>query len=357
VQLTGVNLGSLMVMEGWMCPLDSGNLPDNYSVIQKLDARFGVAAEQSMIRCYQTNWITTADLQNIKNAGFNCVRVPVWWGDFFTLTSYGSTSGWRSDAFDELDWIVNNCAKYGLYVIIDMHGVVGGQSASMDCGQQNQNTYWSNGNYQGDTAWMWWQIADHYKDNATVAGYDLLNEPIGAPSTSAVWTVYNGLYNSVRSADPGHMIIMEGAFGNWNWDMLPNPATYGWTDVAYEMHEYKYNATETQVEQGSAGQVWDFNSHKSWNVPAYIGEFNDMFSDPSCWNYSINQYNSNGMSWTMWAYKAAQGLLPDSWGWYDPPYSMPPTPNISTDSAATICNDWQQWRTQSAFSQNTGLGL
>jgi hypothetical protein len=204
---------------------------------------------------------------------------------------------------------------------------------------------------------MWWQIADHYKDNATVAGYDLLNEPIGAPSTSAVWTVYNGLYNSVRSADPGHMIIMEGAFGNWNWDMLPNPATYGWTDVAYEMHEYKYNATETQVEQGSAGQVWDFNSHKSWNVPAYIGEFNDMFSDPSCWNYSINQYNSNGMSWTMWAYKAAQGLLPDSWGWYDPPYSMPPTPNISTDSAATICNDWQQWRTQSAFSQNTGLGL
>jgi endoglucanase len=213
VQLTGVNLGSLMVMEGWMCPMDSGSLPDNYSVIQELDNRFGVAAEQSMIQCYQTNWITTADLQNIKNAGFNCVRVPVWWGDFYTLSSYGANSGWRSDAFTELDWIVNTCASLGLYVVIDMHGVVGGQSTSMDCGQQNQNAYWNNVNYQGDTAWMWWQIANHYKGNATVAGYDLINEPDGAPSTSAVWTAYNGLYNSIRSADPGHMIIMEDTFG------------------------------------------------------------------------------------------------------------------------------------------------
>lgn len=356
VQLTGVNLGSLMVMEGWMCPLDSGGLPDNYSVIQELDSRFGVATEQSMIQCYQTNWITTADLQNIKNAGFNCVRVPVWWGDFYTLSSYGANSGWRSDAFTELDWIVNNCAKYGLYVIIDMHGAVGGQSTSQDCGQQNQNAYWGNANYQGDTAWMWWQIANHYKGNSTVAGYDLLNEPDGAPSTSAVWNAYNSLYNSVRSADPGHMIIMEGTFGNWDWSMLPNPATYGWTDVAYEMHEYQYGGDLTQVEQGSQDQVSDFNAHSSWNVPGYVGEFNDMLSNPTCWDYSINLYNGSGMSWTMWAYKAAQGLIPDNWGWYDPAY-LPPTPNISSDSAATIYNDWQQWQTPSAFGQNSSVGM
>ena len=356
VQLTGVNLGSLMVMEGWMCPLDSGNLQDNYSVIQELDNRFGVAAEQDMIRCYQTNWITITDLQNIKNAGFNCVRVPVWWGDFYTLSSYGDNSGWRSDAFTELDWVVNNCANLGLYVIIDMHGVVGGQSTSQDCGQQNQNTYWGNSNYQGDTAWMWWQIANHYNGNATVAGYDLLNEPDGAPSTSAVWNVLNGLYQSVRSADPGHMIIMEGTFGNWDWDMLPDPATYGWTDVAYEMHEYQYNAPVSQVEQGSQDQVDDFNAHKSWNVPCYIGEWNDMGMGAGCYQDSINLYNGGGMSWTMWAYKAIHGLLPDGWGWYDPTY-MPPIPNISSDSAATICNDWQQWQTTSSFGQNSSVGL
>ncbi|HTV42369.1 MAG TPA: carbohydrate-binding protein [Candidatus Sulfotelmatobacter sp.] len=356
VQLTGVNLGSLMVMEGWMCPLDSGGLPDNYSVIQELDNRFGVAEEQNMIRCYQTNWITITDLQNIKNAGFNCVRVPVWWGDFYTLSSYGANSGWRSDAFTELDWIVNSCASLGLYVIIDMHGVVGGQSTSQDCGQQNQNTYWGNSNYQGDTAWMWWQIANHYNGNPTVAGYDLLNEPDGAPSTSAVWNNLNYLYNSVRSADPGHMIIMEGTFGNWDWDMLPNPSTYGWTDVAYEMHEYQYNAPISQVEGGSQDQVADFNAHKSWNVPCYIGEWNDMGMGAGCYQYSIGLYNSAGMSWTMWAYKAMHGLVPDGWGWYDPTW-WPAIPNISSDSAATIYSDWQQWQTTTSFGQNGGVGL
>ena len=31
-------------MEGWMCPLDSSGLPDEYSVLKTLDDRFGYAA-------------------------------------------------------------------------------------------------------------------------------------------------------------------------------------------------------------------------------------------------------------------------------------------------------------------------
>jgi endoglucanase len=184
----------------------------------------------------------------------------------------------------------------------------------------------------------------------------LINEPDGAPSTAAVWTAYNGLYSSVRSADPGHMIIMEGTFGNWDWDMLPNPATYGWSNVAYEMHEYQYNVPVSQVEQGSQSQVSDFNYHKSWNVPGYIGEWNDMGMGAACYQYSINAYNNAGLNWTMWAYKAIHGLLPDGWGWYDPTY-WPATPNISSDSAATIYSDWQQWQTPTAFGQNSAVGL
>src|SRR3979411_310603 len=43
VPLVGVNLGGWFVMEKWMTPLDSGSLPDTYSVMQTLDSRFGVA--------------------------------------------------------------------------------------------------------------------------------------------------------------------------------------------------------------------------------------------------------------------------------------------------------------------------
>ena len=40
VQLRGVNLGGWLLMEGWMCPMDSSGLADNYSVLQTLDKRF-----------------------------------------------------------------------------------------------------------------------------------------------------------------------------------------------------------------------------------------------------------------------------------------------------------------------------
>ena len=355
VQLQGVNLGGWFIMEKWMCPLDSGSLPDTFSVMQMLDNRFGVATEQSLIKTYQTNWITASDLDNIKNAGFNLVRVPVWWGQFYLLNNI-SPSGWRSDAFDVLDNLVSEAGARGIYVIIDMHGAVGSQSTSGDTGQQNTNTYWSNSNNQGNTAYMWWEIANHYNGNPTVAGYDLLNEPTGAPNNQAVINAQNSLYQTVRSADPNHIVIFEGTWGNWDWSMLPSPSSQGWTNVVYQMHEYQYNQSEAVVEQGSTNQVNDFNNHASYNVPGYIGEFNDMAYPAAAWSFSTNAYNAAGLSWSMWAYKATQGLIPDNWGFYDPTF-WPTTPNISTDSAATIAADWQQWTTSSAFALNTSLGL
>lgn len=355
VTLQGVNLGGWFVMEKWMTPLTSDSLPDTYSVMQKLDQRFGVETEQSLIKTFQRSWITTTDLDNIKAAGFNVVRAPVWWGQFYVLNDQ-SPAGWRSDAFEILDWLVNACAARGIYVIIDMHGVVGGQSTSDDTGRSGQNQYWTNGNFQGQTAYIWWQIANHYRGNPTVAGYDLINEPIGTPTNDTVLNLYNELYQSIRSVDPSHIVIMEGTWGNWNWNMLPNPNVYGWTNVVYQMHEYQWNASQAQVQQGATNQVNDFNNHAGYNVPGYVGEFNDFGYPASTWQFSTNAWNAAGLSWTVWSYKATAGLIPNSWGFYDPNH-WATTPNISTDSAATIAADWQQWATPATFSLNTALGL
>jgi len=87
VQLRGVNLGSWLIMEGWMCPMDSsGGLTNNYAVVQTLDSRFGVSTEQSLIRTYQYTWITTNDLDNIRAMGMNYIRMPFWWGNVQTLS-------------------------------------------------------------------------------------------------------------------------------------------------------------------------------------------------------------------------------------------------------------------------------
>ncbi len=354
VRLRGVNLGGWMVMEPWMTPADSSGLPDEYSILQKLDSRFGVATEQSLIQTYRQSWMTAQDLDNIQAQGLNLVRVPVWWGDFYALNALGTTNPTlRSDAFTVLDSLIQAASARGIYTIIDMHGVFGGQSTSDDTGQQNQNAYWTSSLDQASTTQLWSAIAAHYKGNAGVAGYDLLNEPSGAPNTSAVWTALNGLYQAVRTADPGHIVIMEGTFGNWDWSMLPSPATYSWTNVVYQMHEYQWsNETASGVETGAANQVTDFNNHKSWNVPAYIGEFNAFGTGTAAWSVVVGDFNGDGMNWSMWSYKATHGSGTDSWGLYNPTGTWPAVPNIASDSAATIAADWARWTTASAFAIN-----
>jgi endoglucanase len=356
VRLNGFNLGGWLVFEKWMCPMDSGGIADTHGVIQTLDSRFGLATEQALIRTYQQSWITTADLDNISAGGYNLVRVPVWWGDFYPI---GNTSNgaWRSDAFAILDWLVSNASSRGIYVIIDMHGAIGGQNTADWTGWANQNQYFGSATDQAQTAFMWSQIAAHYAGNGTVAGYDLLNEPGGTPNSTTLWNIYNSLYSTVRSVDPNHMIFMEGSYGSWNWSMLPPPSQYGWKNVVYEMHEYQFNGSAAQVMTGTDNQVNDFNNHASWNVPGYIGEWNDFGTGTSTWNYSNSRYASAGLSSSPWTYKAIHGVAPDSWGWYDP-VSMPvATPNISSDSAATISALWSAVTTPNMFAKNTYLGM
>ncbi|MBJ9659249.1 cellulase family glycosylhydrolase [Burkholderia gladioli] len=357
VQLKGFNLGGWFVMEGYMSPMDAGSLTDTYSVMKQLDAAYGVTEERALMKAYQDTWIQAQDFANIKAAGFNVVRVPLWWGQFFDLDN-PTIPGWRSDAFVELDQLVANAAANGIYVIFDMHGVIGGQGTDVDTGQGNRNAFWSNTEFQSDTAWLWWQIANHFKGNTIVAGYDLINEPTGAPNNNAVWSAYSRFYNSIRSIDPDHMIFIEGTWGNWNWDMLPPPSQYGWTNVVYEMHEYQWgaNGNASVIKNGADNQARDFANHASWNVPGYVGEFNAFSTDPSVWQYSITAYNNAGLSWTQWAYKAVNGTAPNYWGWYDPTF-WPARPNVSTDSASEIERKWRLWSTSATFAKNTALNI
>ena len=165
-------------------------------------------------------------------------------------------------------------------------------------------------------------IALHYKNNPMVAGYDLMNEPDNAPSDSAVISAYDRLYSAVRSVDTNHIAIIEGTFDQWNWSMLPNPASQGWTDVMYEMHEYQWNDTTNPagVEAGTNNQVSDFQNHASYGVPDYVGEFNDFGTGSSTWQYTLQQYDNNNISWSFWSYKATAGTASsqNSWGLYDP---------------------------------------
>ena len=361
VPLRGVNLGGWLLMESWMTPMDSSGLADNYSVLQTLNTRFGVTTQESLIKNYQEAWLTTNDLDNIKALGMNCVRVPFWWGNVQRLDG-----SWRTDAFDRMDWLVTNAWARGIYTVIDFHGVPGGQSVSQSTGQENQNEFWTNLTFQNQTLLIWSNVAAHYSGKPAVAGYDLINEPYGAPGQTNIWNAYQAIYQQIRSVDPDHIIFMEGTWAgtgtngqslNWQWDVLPPPAQFGWTNVSYSMHAYAGTTTPSGEKAETDKQVNDFNAHQAWNIPGFIGEFNSHGTQ-SAWQYSVLQYDQNNLSWNNWAYKAIAGSVGNSWGVYCPvgaSSSWPAIPNLQTDSANTISNKWSQWQTSAAFGITTFL--
>jgi len=374
VQLKGVNLGGWFIMENYMTPIDSsGTYTDMYSMMTELNSRFGVTTQQSLLTTYQQSWVTAADLDNIQAAGLNVVRIPIWWGMFFPLSSQTSST-FRSDSFTVLDSIINACASRGIYVILDMHGTLGAQSGSEDTGHTHDGgsstgIYFSNTTDQAMTLWLWEQIASHYSASnfanyATIAAFDLLNEPTGG-TTAQVVAQYNSLYSGIRSVDSTRMLIMETiSSSSWSWNTLPAPSANSWTNVVYSTHMYACSSTPasctaSQVATQTTSTVSGYNSiiSSGYDVPGYVGEYTAYNTGTTQWASTQTAFANAGLSHTAWAYKANTRSAYDFWGWYCPGSSRPTTPNIASDSSTTIANDWSDWTTAAYFTVNSNINM
>src|SRR5579862_5747346 len=68
VQLRGVNVGGWLVTEAWMCgQTDDGKR----KALEQLEARFGPEKATVLMNAWQDNWITSADLDAVKEYGCN----------------------------------------------------------------------------------------------------------------------------------------------------------------------------------------------------------------------------------------------------------------------------------------------
>jgi endoglucanase len=361
IYLRGVNLGGWLLFEGWQTPMDAGqNLKDDWSVRDVLANRFGADMRDSLIVSYEDAWITEADLDHIAALGFNVIRLPFWYRN---LQEEDGT--WRKDRFEKIDWLVANAWKRHIYVILDFHGLPGGQSESDSTGRLRKTSetgvapdFWNNEENLCRSTEIWQAVATHFKDNPAVAAYDLINEPIGAPDREALWNVYDRFYKAIRAIDPDHIITLEGCWGGqvdckymgWGLDVLPDPKKFGWTNVVYQMHAYEYDWDNLEKQRhNSEGVIADINAHQGWNVPCLVGEFNCM---GQAWDYTIHLYEDHRVNWTMWTYKATHGTDTDRWGLYNPRTPLPSKPDVEHDSAEVIRSKWSKWVTDAAFAQN-----
>jgi endoglucanase len=364
VVLQGINLGSLFSIEKWMTGIgetDSPPVEDEWTMRKILTNRFGAAGAKELLDTYQNAYITDVDLDNLVNLGINFVRLPIY---YRILQNDNGT--WVTDASGQIDFsiidrIVNYCADRGIYVLLDLHGAPGSQNNEAHSGRQNFNKLFENTTagetYRNRTIGLWKAIATHYKNNQAVCGYDLLNEPIGAPTLESLWQLYDRIYDAIRLIDTNHIIVMEGI---WNqdvqdWDTLPKPQDMGWQNVAYQFHYYLWNANE------------DLNSHMNYigqkvaesktkqalyNVPLIIGEFN-CFGMKPIWEYYLQNFNREKWSWAAWSYKIRYS--PSEWGLYNHSGYNVSLPKIRADSLNALKQKFLKYATLTYHSKNFTL--
>ena len=316
IVLKGVNLGNWLLWETWM-----GFVPEYtedwayFDTLEVLLKRFGEEKTNEIVKTFEDNFVTEEDIAQIEKLGFNCVRVPFWYRNFMTEDlEWLTENNDDNPGFRKLDWLISTCEKYGIYVMLDLHGAPGGQSKNHCTGKAGRNELYENEEMLTATVELWCAIAQRYKDNKTVVAYDLLNEPQNnggydgeyswdAESEDAVSRtnkVYDILYKAIREVDKNHMISFEGV---WSTTVLPDPNEKGYENMLYQLHLYdsdkgmiRYRVKELKT------------ARKDWGVAVVVGEYNNH----ECEEYAQKQYAKNDISRIKWNYKTYNAG--DSWG-------------------------------------------
>ena len=316
IVLKGVNLGNWLLWETWM-----GFVPEYtedwayYDTLQVLIDRFGEEKTAEIVKTYEDNFITEEDISQIEKLGFNCIRVPFWYRNFMTEDlKWLSENHDDNKGFQKLDWLISTCEKYGIYVMLDLHGAPGGQSKNHCTGKAGRNELYENENMMNATVELWSAIAERYKDNKTVCAYDLLNEPQNnggyegdyswaAESEEAVShtnKAYDTLYKAIREIDKNHIISFEGV---WSTTVLPNPQEMGYENLLYQLHLYdsKKGMIRYRVDELKTAR-------KDWEVAVVVGEYNNH----ECEEYAQKKYEKNDISRIKWTYKTYNAG--ETWG-------------------------------------------
>ena len=233
VILKGTNLGNWLLHEFWMMNQSSNTVATDQCTLEAtFDERFGFNERERLLDLFRDNWIAERDWEIMEDFGLNAIRLPFTWN---VIEDENNPMTLRTDAWQYIDYAIEEAEARGMYVILDLHGAIGAQGLQDHSGCAGQNLYWTTPAYQERTTWLWQQIAKRYKNNGTVAAYGLLNEPWGT-SASNLADVMLDLHDAVRAVDAEKIIILPGH--HEGIDSYGHPNSFGGTNIAFEMHFY-----------------------------------------------------------------------------------------------------------------------
>jgi endoglucanase len=296
VMLRGVGLGNWMLPEGYMWKF--GSFGDRPRHIEKIVSDL-IGEEQGAAfwKEWRANYITEKDIARIAELGYNSVRPSL---NARLFLSEGDSPQYLEEGFALLDRLEADCKAHHLYLIIDMHAAPGGQTGTnIDDSVDDQPRLFMEKKYQDRLVDLWVKIAERYKDEPTVAAYDLLNEPLpkrtGADDKygALLEPLYKRITAAIRVVDKKHMITLEGS--NWagDWSVFSKPFD---DNLVYQFHYY------CRAWPADLKSMEDYVTRREQlGAPVWVGEAGER-SDGIYWA-STELLESHNMGWSFWPWK------------------------------------------------------
>jgi aryl-phospho-beta-D-glucosidase BglC (GH1 family) len=291
ILLKGINLGNWLVPEGYMFKFKNTNSPQMiYTLFNQL---IGPEESNNFWEQFRENYITEEDFKFIKESGFNSVRVPF---NFRLFASEENPDVIFDLGFKYLDKAIDWGNKYKLYIISDMHCAPGGQTGDNIDDSYGYPFLFESKMMRKLTIDIWSKIANRYKTEKYLMGYDLLNEPIATYFDKTklnpyLEPFYEELITEMRKYDSNHIMFIGGAQWNSDFSVFGPPLD---NNSIYTFHKY-WTATDKSVIQSYI----DYSDQ--YKVPIWMGESGENNDQ---W---IKEFRTtleeNNIGWCFWPYK------------------------------------------------------
>jgi endoglucanase len=293
ILLRGVGFGSWMLPEGymWLFP-EQGDRPRRIEKMVK--DLIGEAKAEQFWEIYHERYTSESDIKQIAADGFNSVRVPIL-ARFLIEDSAGESLRYNLAHLEILDHVIDWCRKIRVYVILDLHGASGGQTgANIDDSEFDKPELFTNPRNKEITIELWRMLAERYKDEWIVAGYDLLNEPLPewfSTYNDQVMPLYKDITKAIREVDDRHMIILEGAHWASDWSIFDEQFD---DNLMLQFHKYWNNPDTESIQKY-------LDKRDEWNVPIYMGEGGE--NNKEWYAGAFRLFEDHDISWNFWTWK------------------------------------------------------
>jgi hypothetical protein len=286
LHLHGINLGNWMVTEGYMWHFEGG--PQSTREIEEFTTEMlGPEHAARFWKQYRDTYISREDIHQIKQMGFDSIRIPIHWKLFTTDDAEG---------FTLLDRVIGWCHQEGLLVVIDLHAAPGGQTGANIDDSNGWPWLYTDASMQQQTIDLWKRIAHRYRNETAVMGYDLLNEPLPhypqmRQFDAMLEPLYKRITAAIRTEDKHHAVILGGA--KWDGDFMVFGQPFD-SNVIYQLHVYWTDPVKASVQR-----FIDFRD--KYHVPIWLGESGENKDE---WIAQFSRMlEANDIGWCFWPYK------------------------------------------------------